>query len=239
MTSSPSEIERLTGELAERDTRIAELLREIEGLRQTLDGEQKSAEAVRMALSQHIHRSKNLLAIMQSIAHRTIGDGRQASDMRDALSGRLRSLSRGYHLLVKDEEQGTELGDVIETQISDVADRVTVAGPATRLAGSAVLTFGLAIHELASNALKHGALRSQGGGVAVGWTFFEVGADRYLEVAWSERGGSPPRAPSQYGFGLTLVSSFTKPGGAISNVAFEPEGLNCRLRLSQDVLMAG
>ncbi|MGE0025412.1 MAG: HWE histidine kinase domain-containing protein [Hyphomicrobium sp.] len=238
MTSHPTEPDRLDGTLAARDQRIRELEREVKRLAEVLEAEQKAAEALRLALGQHIHRSKNMLAIMQSISHRTICEGRSAGDTRDALTGRLRSLSRAYHLLVVAEGRGAEVGDVIETQLIEVSDRVTAAGPPARLAASGVLTFALAIHELASNAMKHGALRAQGGGVAVGWTYFELGADRYLEVAWSERGGVPPRAPSQYGFGLTLVSSFAEPGGARPNVAFDSEGLNCRLRLSQDVLMA-
>jgi len=238
MTSYPTESDRHNGALAARDARIDELEREVGRLAEALDVEHKAAEALRLALGQHIHRSKNMLAIMQSISHRSICEGRSAGDTRDVLTGRLRSLSRAYHLLVTADGRGAEVGDVIETQLVEVSDRVTAAGPPARLAASGVLTFALAIHELASNAMKHGALRAQGGDVAVGWTFFELGADRYLEVAWVERGGAPPSAPPQYGFGLTLVSSFAEPGGARPNVAFESEGLNCRLRLSQDVLMA-
>jgi len=101
-----------------------------------------------------------------------------------------------------------------------------------------VQTFALAIHELAANASKHGALLSPEGVVAVGWTFFEYGADRYLEVAWSERGGTAPKAPAEYGFGLTLVSSFAGAHSPTPNVIFDAEGFACRMRLSQDVLVA-
>jgi two-component system CheB/CheR fusion protein len=127
----------------------------------------------------------------------------------------------------------------MEAELVDILHRVTASGPAARLSGSAVQTFALAIHELAVNAAKHGSLRSREGSVAVGWTFFEYGADRYLEVAWTERGGAAPKAPPEYGFGLTLVSSFAGEPAETPNIAFGGTGFTCRMRLSQDVLVAG
>jgi two-component sensor histidine kinase len=103
-----------------------------------------------------------------------------------------------------------------------------------------VQTFALAIHELAVNAQKHGALGPDAeGSVAVGWTFFEYGADRYLEVDWTERGLVAPEAPPRYGFGLTLVASFAGGPGLTPNVTFDSNGLRCRMRLSEDVIVAG
>ncbi len=238
MTPSTSELDRLRGELASRDARIEELTREVERLGTALVAQQDVSEALRQSVGQHIHRGKNLLSIMQSIAHRTINEGRSAGEARDALTGRLRCLARAYQLVTTAEGRGTDVGEVIDTQLSDVSDRVTAKGPPARLIASAVQTFALVIHELASNAMKHGALRSREGGVAVGWTFFELGAERYLEVAWTERGGAPPRAPSQYGFGPDAGLVLRGDRWAGADRAFDEAGLDCRLRLSQDLILA-
>lgn len=202
-----------------------------------LDEERRTSDALRRRMGEQIHRGKNLLAILQSVARRTMHEGRAMSDAREALMGRLGTLARAYQLVTASNGAGTDIADVVEAELAHVMDRVTVSGPPVRLSGSVVQTFALAIHELAANASKHGALLSPKGAVAVGWTFFEYGADRYLEVAWSERGGTTPKAPAEFGFGLTLVSSFAGAHAQTPNLLFEGEGFACRMRLSQDVLV--
>lgn len=232
------ELARLRRELAGRDARIDELVRQLDMLAVTAADGRRTSEALRRRVGDQVHRSKNLLSIMQSLVHRSLGDGRELPEARDALMGRLRALSRAYHLSAAADGEGTEVAAVVEAELAGVADRATANGPSARLLGSAVQTFTLAIHELTTNASKHGALRSPDGSVAVGWTFFEYGADRYLEVAWTERGGAPPKAPSQYGFGLALVSSLAGANAPTPNVTFDGDGFACRMRFSQDVFAA-
>lgn len=233
------ELDRLKRRLARRDARIAALESEVEKMTSVAVEERLKSDALRARVSEQIHRGKNLLAIMQSIARRTMTDGRAIPEARDVLMGRLRALARAYHLITNAGGKGIEIGEIVEAELADVQHRVTASGPRVRLAGSVVQTFALAIHELAANALKHGALGTPDGSVAVGWTFFECGADRYLEVAWSERGGQPPVTPPPYGFGLALVSSFAGARGPAPDVTFGADGLTCRMRLSQDVVVAG
>jgi len=228
------ELARLKNEMAQRDERIGELSRQIEQMDVAVADERRASDALRSRVGEQIHRSKNLLAIMQSLVHRTISDGRAISDARETLAGRFRALARAYQLITSANGQGVDIADVVEAELADVAHRVTASGPPARLAGSMVQTFALALHELSINATKHGALRSPEGSISLGWTFFEYGPDRYLEVAWTERGGAPPTTPSHYGFGLTLVSSFAGSGASTPNVTFDEGGLACRLRVSQD-----
>jgi two-component sensor histidine kinase len=233
------EIRRLKGELVRRDTLLEELSREVDRATAAAAEERQTSDLLRARLGEQMHRSKNLLAIMQSITHRTISDGRRIPEVRDALLGRLRALSRAYHLVAQADGKGVEINEVVEAELADVHHRVTTSGPHVRLAASVVQTFLLAIHELAANAKKYGALgESSNGSVMLGWTFFEYGADRYLEVAWTERGVAP-KAPPQYGFGLTLVSSFAGTRGSAPNIIFGEDGLLCRMRLSQEVIVAG
>jgi two-component sensor histidine kinase len=233
------EIKRLRGELASRDAQLDEMARRADEMMAAAAEERRLADLLRERVGEQIHRSKNLLAILQSIAHRTISDGREIPEVRDALMGRLRALARAYHLVTKADGKGTELSEVVEAELAELQHRVATSGPPVRLSASAVQTFALAIHELAANAAKHGALGSPNGSVAVGWTFFEYGADRYLEVAWTERGGPPPKVPPRYGFGLTLVSSFAGTGASAPSIAFGAEGLTCRMRLPQDMIVTG
>ena len=232
------ELARLREDLAQRDAHIDALARKVAQMSEAVAAEQRASDVLRGRVGEQIHRSKNLLAIMQSVARRTFCDGCDISEARESLMGRLRALARAYHLVTAADGQGTEISDVVDSELAEIADRVMASGPSARLTGSVVQTFALAIHELRANAVKHGALRSPGGSVVLGWTFFEHGPDRYLEVDWTERGGAPPTVPSQYGFGLTLVSSFSGAGDARPNITFDPDGLACRMRLSQDMIVA-
>jgi two-component sensor histidine kinase len=232
------EIDVLKRGLARRDTQIANLESEVARLTSVAAAERLRCDALRSRASEQIHRSKNLLAILQSVARRTITDGRGIPEAREVLMGRLGTLARAYHLITNADGKGIEIGQIVDAELADVQHRVTASGPPVRLTGSVVQTFALAIHELAANALKHGALGTPDGSVAVGWTFFECGADRYLEFAWSEHGGPQPAEPPAYGFGLALVSSFAGAGGSAPDVKFGAEGLSCRMRLSQDVVVA-
>jgi len=231
------ELKRLKRALADRDVQLAGLQSEVERITDAAADERRKSEALKARVGEQIHRSKNLLAIMQSIAHRTMTDGREIPEARDILMGRLRALGRAHHLVTTANGKGTEIHDIVEAELADVLHRVTASGPRLRLASSAVQTFMLAVHELATNAIKHGALGTPEGKISVGWTLFEYGADRYLEVAWSERGGLLPDTPPPYGFGLALVSSFGGASGAAPNVTFGPDEFTCRMRLPLDLIV--
>jgi two-component sensor histidine kinase len=197
-------------------------------------------ERLRALVSEQAHRGKNMMAIIQSIALRTISDGRDVAEVRAALVGRIRTLARTSDLLAAaSNAQGAALADIVEAELSDVGHRVTTAGPRVRVSGPLVQTLALAVHELATNAIKYGALCAPGGTVAVDWTFFERGSERYLEIGWTERGGPPPvKAAPRHGFGLSLISSMAGSGAEVPNFSFERDGFACRMRLSQDMIAA-
>ncbi|HEX2842334.1 sensor histidine kinase [Hyphomicrobium sp.] len=220
--------------LADAGAGSGALNHKIDELKRALGEERQTTELLRSLVGEQIHRSKNLLAIIQSVSMRTLGDGREMGDAREALAGRLRAMARAHEFLIAANGRGTEISDMVEAGLGAAAHRATASGPPARLSGSVVLTFVLAIHELASNATKYGAFSGPDGSVAVGWTFFETGPDRYLEVAWTERGGPPVHAPPRRGFGLALVSSLSRSG----TFSFEPDGFACRMRLSQDMILA-
>lgn len=211
------------------------LFLELTRLRAAADEQAHAAAELKSLVSEQIHRGKNLLATMQSIALRTISEGRDLKEARSALVGRLKALAKAYDLLSTSSPKGVLLGEIVELELGEVANRVSATGPAVRLSGSFAQTFALAIHELTTNAIRHGALCAEGGSVAVGWTLFETGSDRYLEVGWTERGGPPAKGQPRHGFGLTLISSLAASAGD-SNYSFDGEGFACRLRLPSEII---
>jgi two-component sensor histidine kinase len=214
------------------------LFLELAQLRAEAREQMAAAAELKGLVSEQVHRGKNLLAIIQSITLRTIRDGRDLGEARGALVGRLRALARAYDLLSAANSRGTLLADIVEAELREIADRVSATGPAVRLTGSFAQTFALAVHELATNAIRHGALRAKGGTVTVGWTLFETGADRYLEVGWTEQGGPPVARDPRHGFGLTLISLATSDSRG-ANFSFDGEGFACRLRLPHEMLVMG
>ncbi|WP_072394367.1 sensor histidine kinase [Hyphomicrobium sp. CS1GBMeth3] len=233
------ELRRLRVERTGDEARIAALETQVHDLGAAVLEEKQISGALRRKVGEQAHRSKNLLAILQSVAMRTVSDGRSIPEARAALMGRFRSLARSHQLASSADGVGVEIAEAVEAELADIADRVAVSGPSARLTASVAQTFMLALHELAANAAQYGALRTDEGAVTLGWTFFEYGADRYLEVVWREHGGMPPQAPPQYGFGLALVSSFAATRADTPSISFEGEGIVCRMRLSQDAIVAG
>lgn len=232
------ELRRLKREKADDAARIEALEKEVRNLGDSVAEEKRNSDALRRKVGEQLHRSKNLLAILQSVAMRTVSDGHSIADARRALMGRLRSLARSHQLVSSADGAGIEIAEAVEAELADIVERITVSGPPARLAASLAQTFMLTLHELAENAAKYGALCSDEGAVTLGWTFIERGDDRYLEVVWRERGGAPPQAPPQYGFGLSLASSFAGSRADTPSISFEPGGFVCRMRISNDAVLS-
>jgi two-component sensor histidine kinase len=140
------------------------------------------------------HRTKNVLAVVHAIARQTAARG--SGEFLESFGNRVRSLARAHDLLVSQDWQGVDLLALIKIQLSDLDPpllaRVSIAGPAVTIGSEATQNIGLAIHELADNAKKHGALASDAGTVAIEWQFVGNSGDsnRALQIRWLEKGGS-------------------------------------------------
>lgn len=233
------ELQRAKAELAAGKAELARLASEVARLDAEVGAEQSTAGALRAQLAAQAHSSKNLLAVLQSLALRTIRDGRDVTEMREVLAGRFRALARVHQRTASGDGEWVDLAPAVEAQLADIADRSSASGPPVKLARSVAQTFMLALHELAANALQHGALRSSSGKVAIEWTLKGTGPERSLEVRWREHGGQPPAAPAHYGFGLTLASSFADTKERAQGISFDAEGLTCCMRLSHEMIDAG
>jgi PAS domain S-box-containing protein len=195
--------------------------------------ERKMAEARRELLARELgHRVKNLLMVVQSVALTSL---RATTDLRtfeEAFLERLQSLARAHQLLTEGGWEGAPLGEVLGAELAahdDGSGRVALQGGEALLGPQAALLVGLAAHELATNALKHGALSRPEGRVEVAWEVEE--AEAWARVVWRETGGPAVLAPSRRGFGMRMLQALGKQAGGELTLAFEPKGLICRMRL--------
>ncbi len=174
------------------------------------------------------HRTKNVLSLVQAIARQTAV--RQPEEFITRFNERIRSLAASQDLLVRNKWQGADVEDLVRAQLAHFADlvgsRIAVDGPKLRLNATAGQAVGLALHELATNAGKYGALSVETGHVDVRW---RLEGDIFM-MSWTERNGPPVSSPERHGFGSTVVGSMVERsvGGEVER-NYVPSGLIWRL----------
>lgn len=192
--------------------------------------ERRRAEEQRnLLLNELNHRVKNTLATVQSLAMQTLRNTERSEDARELFDSRLSALSRAHDLLTLQNWEGAGLRDVVNRALAPfrVEDRFTVDGPNVRLSPKQALALSIALHELATNAAKYGALSQDAGRVNVAWSI-EPAADAspMLHFSWTEKGGPPVAPPTRTGFGSRLIerSLATELGGS-AVIEYRPEGV--------------
>ena len=154
------------------------------------------------------HRLKNTLAMVQSIANQTLRDAETLEEASAAFSSRLASLGQATDVLTRSSWQEAELHAimagglaVIETQQA----RISYEGPRIRLNPQATLALTLALHELATNAIKYGALSNDTGTVTIRWLVEQQNGEPRFSFLWQEQGGPPVSVPTRRGFGSRMI----------------------------------
>lgn len=204
--------------------------------------ERKAAEQSQAELVHELdHRAKNTLAVVQAALRLTPrGD---AAAYAAAVEGRVAALARAHTLLARGRWRGAELRVVAEEALApfvgagEAAPRAILSGPAVSLAATAVQAIAMALHELATNAAKHGALSCPGGQVRLGW---QLGGGM-LHLVWDEQGGpAVAAAPATRGFGSSLLTAtITRQLGGEQRVSWRGSGLLWEARLPLDRLAPG
>jgi two-component sensor histidine kinase/PAS domain-containing protein len=170
--------------------------------------ERKRSEEQRQLLINELnHRVKNTLASVQSIALQTLRGAGASADMREALDSRLVAFAKAHDVLTRESWEGAGLHEIVAGATGPYGgrDRFLVSGQPVWLAPSVSLSLALALHELATNAAKYGALSAERGTVSVSW---EVAGPLHaprLKLRWVERGGPPVSPPTRKGFGSRLI----------------------------------
>lgn len=196
--------------------------------------ERKQAEEhTRLLLREVNHRSKNLLAVVQAVARQTAGDS-DPKVFAKRFAARLSGLAACQDLLVKNDWREVDISDLFRTQLAHFAGligtRILPEGPPLKLSPAAAQTIGMALHELATNAGKYGALSTAKGIIGVSWALSATNGSSRFSMEWLERGGPPVREPDRRGFGHTvLVRMVEYDLGAEVAMEHAPDGLVWRL----------
>jgi two-component sensor histidine kinase len=185
----------------------------------------KRAAHQKLLLHELSHRVKNILAVVQSLVQRTIADGRSLTEARVILTERLLALGRAQEVLMRTEWSGAALREIIEAEVAPFSNRVSIEGPLVVVKGAMVQTFALVVHELATNAVKHGSLAPQGGTVAVSWSIGGTDEAKRFKFQWEEKGGASVTPPLRKGFGTTLLEgAVVTESGVRPMLSFRPSG---------------
>jgi PAS domain S-box-containing protein len=192
--------------------------------------DRKFAEEHRAVLARELtHRVKNILATVGAVVSQTLRDASSLAAARGAVAGRIASLGAAHELLVLDEVEGAAIGDIVERVLAPFADRdgrrFDPAGPTIRLSPEITLALSMTLHELATNAIKYGALSVPGGRVTIRWVLTGDDHSRRFRFSWVEQGGPPVSPPTREGFGSRMIARVLAPhvSGAVA-VAYPPEG---------------
>jgi PAS domain S-box-containing protein len=193
------------------------------------DGE----ERIKLLMREVDHRAKNALMVVQSIVH--LSRSEDPEKFSEAVDGRIQAMARAHSLLADAKWSGADLQRLLSDELAAYADeRVDLTGPPISLRPEATQAVSLALHELATNALKHGALSVEHGRLSIGWSFVRSGGS--LTVEWRENGGPLIRGqPSRQGFGTILLRQVVESqlGGTI-DLLWLQDGLFCQLSLPGD-----
>ena len=176
------------------------------------------------------HRTKNILATVQATVHLTQAE--TAADFRDAIEGRIQALANVHTLFVESRWVGAELHDLIARELApycrDVDARARIDGARLTLEPNVAQTIAVTIHELATNAAKHGALSVPEGRIHVAWVRT---ADGRLTLRWSETGGPSVAPPTRQGFGTRVMARMIQQSRGEMRFDWKPEGVACEIAL--------
>ena len=195
-------------------------------------------ERQRLLINELNHRVKNSLATVQAIAFQTLKGDISLAEARSRFEARLLALSQAHNMLTEQNWEGAALARVVEQATEHLADpsRMSIVGEDLWLAPRAALALSLALHELATNAAKYGALAGDAGRVEIIWA---VDGDA-LKLEWKERDGPPVVEPADRGFGSRLIErGLAADLGGTARLAFEPDGVRCTIAASLSVIGAG
>jgi two-component sensor histidine kinase len=200
-------------------------------------------EHVNFVMRELSHRSKNLLFIVQSMANQVARQTDSFDDFCVGFSRRLCAFAETHDLLVMGDWHGADIGDLIRTHLSPFHEvgnnSVIIEGPELKLNPKAAEQIGLALHELGTNAVKHGALSVAAGVVTIRWDIETGQAQNPVRITWKEVGGPRVEAPRRQGFGdvvLTEIVPTSLRGTAL--LEFEPEGVKWVLLAPSNAVLA-
>jgi len=188
---------------------------------------------LRLLINEMNHRVKNSLATIQAIAAQSFNGSHPLPQAQEAFTNRIIALAEAHDLLTHENWEGADLYDVAErlAALHGGAARFELSGPAVRLSPKTALSLSMALHELATNAIKYGALSTPAGRVRIAWDFAPGDGAERLDLTWTERGGPPVAPPAERGFGSRLIErGLAAELSGSAAIDFLPDGVVCRIQ---------
>jgi two-component sensor histidine kinase len=207
----------------------------IKGLTLDITERKRGDEHQRLLIAELDHRVKNVLARVAVVAMYTRQGSSTMDEFVQALDRRIQSMAVAHELLSQGHWQGVRLADIVRHQLAPYATdaNTTTGGPDITLTAAATEALGMVLQELVTNASKYGALSIPDGWVSVSWECRNSGdAATSLMIVWRETGGPPVSAPTQYGYGTSLICDLIphELGGTV-DLAFSSDGVCCTIEI--------
>jgi len=196
--------------------------------------QKRRAEAEKMLVRELQHRSNNLLSVIQAIARKSLSGDGSLDEARTAFEARLHALARANRQLTKSNWEGVSLKEIVRSTLETFAARIDTDGSNVMLGAKDAQNLSLALHELWTNAVKHGALSSTQGRVKIKWKIIKKGPEIVVRLQWRERGGPAVVPPRRQGFGTTLLNAMFDR----LRLEYDPEGLTCSFELQLQTINA-
>ena len=195
----------------------------------------RAEEQQRLLIAELDHRVKNVLATVSAVAAHTMDASDSMADFVAAFDGRLRSMASTHELLSHRQWRGIPLADLLQRELAPYAtsNNTEIGGPEVMLTAEAGQAMAMVLHELVTNAAKHGALSTREGRVSVRWYQpLNGGGRNRLVIEWQESGGPSVETPSKSGYGTGVIADLLpyELGGTV-DLAFASEGVRCRLEI--------
>jgi PAS domain S-box-containing protein len=180
------------------------------------------------------HRVKNTLATVQAVLNATMRSSVTMAEFSRAFGGRIVSLARTHALITEDEAQVASFEGLLRAELDayNEGGRIRLEGPRLKLPSDLAVPVSMALHELTTNALRHGALGHPDGRVVVSWAVEDGPDGPWLAWTWNEHDGPPPALPTREGFGTRLLNKIlTAQVAAEVEISFDDDGLRIDVRL--------
>ena len=206
------------------------------GVLQDVDERRRSEAKQVLLMTELQHRVKNILGVVRSITRRSLEGADSLEDFAGRFSGRLDALARTQGVLASHGTEGVMLEQLVRDELAAGRGRdsneIEISGPPILLKDRAAEVFALGVHELTTNAVKHGALSKPEGRLVVGWRIMNTSDGRRLALEWQEHGVALREKPARTGFGRRLIErGLPYDLGAITSLEFGPDGVRCTMEL--------
>jgi PAS domain S-box-containing protein len=197
------------------------------GISTDINGMRLAEERQQLLINELNHRVKNTLATVQSLAEQSSRLSRSKAEFKDKFLARLMALSAAHSRLTQASWDWTSLAAVVEDQVRmhGAGSRLTASGPDLLVPPSIALSLSLAVHELATNAAKYGALTGAQGEAVLDWGVTQADGEERVDLCWRESGGPAVSPPTERGFGSRLLLMVGRELGGEGRLQFLPEGL--------------